>query len=59
MTDPTPDPERMTTEEMRERYDVQGFAMGMVVVRRKSDNALGSLMFDHAPRVYYGWEESK
>lgn len=55
----TDDDERMSTEQMRERYDVQGFAMGMVVVRRKADGVLGSLMFDNAPRVYYGWEESR
>jgi len=52
----------MTTEEMRELYEVVGFQAPFVVVRRKADGQLGSLQFTHAPRQYFGWtphEEAK
>lgn len=45
----------MTTEEMREQFEVLGFALGFVVVRRKSDGVQGTLDFDHAPRRYYNF----
>jgi len=47
--------EGMTTEEMRELYEVVGFQAPFVVVRRKSDGQLGSLQFTHQPRRYFGW----
>jgi hypothetical protein len=48
--------ERWTTQELREQFDVVGFAAPLVVVRRKADGALGSLEFTHNPRVYFGWQ---
>ncbi len=51
-----PDMERLTTEQMREQYEVLGFAFGFVIVRRKSDNVQGTLDFDHAPRFYYNFQ---
>jgi len=48
--------EGMTTEEMRELYEVVGFQAPFVVVRRKSDGQLGSLQFTHQPRRYFGWQ---
>jgi hypothetical protein len=48
-------PDTMTTDEMRELYEVVGFQAPYVVVRRKADGQLGSLQFDHQPRRYYGW----
>ena len=45
----------MTTEEMREQFEVLGFALGFVIVRRKSDGVKGTLDFDHAPRRYYNF----
>lgn len=48
-----------TTAELQEDFTVMGFSMGYVVVRRKSDGVVGSLQFDHSPRVYYGWQEDK
>jgi hypothetical protein len=45
-----------TTEQMTEDFEVLGFAAPFVVVRRRSDGALGSLEFTHHPRVYFGWQ---
>lgn len=56
-----------TTEQLREEFDVMGFAAGYCVVRRKSDRVVGSLTF-HATydenghlgqRIYTGWTEDK
>lgn len=49
---------KMTTEEMLAEYEVLGFALGICVVRRRSDGVKGSLLFDHAPRFYYGFQEA-
>jgi hypothetical protein len=47
--------QQWTTEQLREDFDVLGFAMGIVVVRRKADGVKGSLDFTHAPRVYFNF----
>lgn len=47
------------TEELRENFEVRGFLAPFVVVVRKSDGKLGSLLFQDHPRFYYGWEEHK
>jgi hypothetical protein len=47
-----------TTAELLEMFEVTGFAAPFVVVRRRSDGAVGSLMFTHSPRYYFGWEPS-
>lgn len=46
-----------TTEQMREDFEPAGFALGMIVVKRKSDGVLGSLMFERRgdERIYFGW----
>lgn len=46
-----------TTTEMRAEFEVIGFVAPYVVVRRRSDNARGTLMFTHMPRVYFDWVE--
>jgi hypothetical protein len=49
-----------TTGELQRDFIVEGFAYGLCVVRRRSDNVLGSLRFcrnEDNERVYYGWEE--
>lgn len=50
-----------TTDQLREEFDVLGFAYGMVVVRRKSDGVRGSLQFNHgsptSPRLYRDFQE--
>ena len=45
------------TKELQEEFKVIGFSMGVCVVERKSDGVKGSLDFDHAPRVYYDFEQ--
>jgi hypothetical protein len=47
----------MTTDEMREQFEVIGFGFGYCVVRRKSDGQKGSLDFTHMPRFYFDFQE--
>jgi len=44
------------TDELGRDFEVIGFGAPFVVVRRKSDGAKGSLMFQHRPRFYFGFE---
>lgn len=44
------------TQQMQEDFDVTGFLAPYVVVRRKSDGVVGSLMFQHDPRFYFGFQ---
>lgn len=44
------------TQELREDFDVLGFLAPYVVVRRKVDGVVGSLQFQHSPRLYYGFQ---
>ena len=46
-----------STEELRQEFEVIGFMAPVVVVRRKSDGAQGSLEFQHQPRFYFGWAQ--
>jgi hypothetical protein len=41
------------TDELRQDFEVMGFAAPCVVVRRKSDRVVGSLLFQHMPRFYF------
>lgn len=45
------------TTELSRDFEVQGFSAPFVVVKRKSDGARGSLMFQHSPRLY--WDFTK
>jgi hypothetical protein len=45
-----------STDELSRDFEVIGFAAPLVVVRRKSDGVKGSLMFQHHPRFYFGFE---
>jgi len=45
-----------STEELAEHFEVVGFQAPYVVVRRRSDGALGSLAFQHAPRYYFNFQ---
>jgi hypothetical protein len=59
-TGPGPDEgdERWATDELREQFEVLGFAAPYVVVRRKADGVKGTLQFVQNPgeeRVYFGW----
>jgi hypothetical protein len=44
------DTDRLTAE-----FEVQGFLAPFVMVRRKSDGKVGSFMFNHSPRLYWGF----
>jgi hypothetical protein len=44
------------TQELARDFQVEGFLAPYVVVRRKSDGQRGSLMFQHNPRLYFGFE---
>jgi len=43
------------TQQLGNDFSVQGFMAPFVVVKRKSDNAVGSLMFQHMPRFYFNF----
>ena len=45
-----------TTAEMQADFEALGFMAPFIIVRRRSDGAKGTLMFDHSPRFYFGWE---
>jgi hypothetical protein len=49
--------ETWTTEQLREAFEVIAFAAPFVMVRRRSDGASGSLMFEHSPRIYHTWRQ--
>ncbi len=44
------------TSELAHDFIVIGFSAPLVVVKRKSDNQKGSLMFQASPRFYFGFE---
>lgn len=44
------------TDELRQDFEVIGFAAPLVVVRRRSDGQKGSLEFQHNPRFYFNWQ---
>lgn len=46
------------TDELAQDYEVLGFGAPLVVVRRKVDGKRGSLVFQHCPRFYFGFEEA-
>ena len=52
----TIDTKTWNTEEMQKEFTVTGFGLGYCVVKRKSDGVVGSLDFDHSPRVYYDFQ---
>jgi hypothetical protein len=44
------------TNQLREDFDVIGFAAPLIVVRRKTDGKRGSLFFQHNPRFYFNFQ---
>ncbi len=44
------------TDEMCRDFEPLGFAAPLIVVRRRSDRVRGSLMFQHHPRFYFGFQ---
>jgi len=47
------------TKELQEEFTVRQFAAPFVVVKRKADNVIGSLEFQHMPRFYFGFEPTQ
>lgn len=47
------------TQQLGQDFNVEGFLAPYVVVRRKSDGQRGSLMFQHNPRLYFGFEQDR
>jgi hypothetical protein len=45
--------------EMATDFEVLGFAAPFAVVKRKTDNQLGSLLFQHHPRFYFAYQQDK
>ena len=43
------------TQQLREDFDVTGFMAPYVIVRRRSDGVVGSLQFQHDPRLYFNY----
>jgi len=43
------------TEELARDFEILGFLAPYVVVRRKADGQLGSLAFQHDPRLYFAF----
>jgi hypothetical protein len=43
------------TKELQQDFEVLSFAAPFVVVRRKSDGAMGSMLFSHSPRFYFSF----
>ena len=47
-----------TTQELAADFEVLGFLAPFVMVRKK-DGIKGSLMFQHSPRLYFGFTEDR
>ena len=47
------------TSELANDFEVLEFAAPFAIVKRKADNKLGSLMFQHHPRYYFSFQEDQ
>jgi hypothetical protein len=47
------------TQQLSAEFEVTGFMAPLVVVKRKSDGVVGSLMFRHSPRFYFSFTPDK
>jgi hypothetical protein len=45
--------------ELARDFDVLEFAAPFAIVRRKTDDRLGSVLFQHCPRFYFVFQEDK
>lgn len=45
------------TTQLSQDFEVKGFMAPFVVVKRKSDSVLGSLMFQARPKFYFSFKE--
>jgi hypothetical protein len=44
------------TNQLGDDFEVIGFAAPLIVVRRRADGVKGSLLFQHNPRFYFGFQ---
>lgn len=44
------------TTELQRDFEALGFMAPLIIVRRRSDGVRGSLMFQHNPRFYFGFQ---
>ena len=47
------------TAEMGRDFEALGFAAPFVIVKRKADHQLGSLLFQHRPRYYFSFQADR
>lgn len=47
------------TQELCRDFEATGFAAPFVIVKRRSDGELGSLIFQHHPRFYCDFKENE
>ena len=48
-----------TTDELQKVFTFEYFAAPLAIVTRKSDGAKGAVLFDHSPRIYFGFKPSR
>jgi hypothetical protein len=44
------------TTELQRDFEALGFLAPLIIVRRRSDGVKGSLIFQHNPRFYFGFQ---
>ena len=44
------------TTELQRDFEAMGFMAPLIIVRRRSDGIKGSLMFQHNPSFYFGFQ---
>ena len=47
------------TDQLRADFTALGFAAPFIIVQRNSDGKKGTLMFQHDPRFYWGFQEDR
>jgi hypothetical protein len=47
------------SDELRQDFEVLSFCAPWVVVKRRADGVVGSIEFQHAPRLYWGFREDR
>jgi hypothetical protein len=48
-----------SSDELFKQFEVIGFGAPLVVAKRRTDGVLGSLVFQHHPRFYWGFKEHR
>jgi len=44
------------TPQLQEEFEPLQFAAPLLVVRRRRDGQLGTVLFQHHPRLYFAWQ---